>query len=466
MDNYDLTWPTLTLVIGAISWIVGTGLRRGAFLAPYSLILLILLSIFGFRPLLMPNEPASFAFYGYNIASGYELASIIGFAGTIAFVVGYAARNLYSQGKTPTSIPVPALPRLTPGRANCAAWVLLALWLLIMIVVGGGPGFLSLLFAGRSEAVNRVFAGLPAFVPALPVVACLMVATIRFKSERIRRYTPQQNLAYWIVAVAAVVPPSALGTRRFLIPSVIIMVVGSFAQTWNRKVRPAWLAAVVVAFLVLAIVPFVRSAGSRVGGRTDLLGAMSVYFRDEGARGTLDNFFLSYDTEMFNWLAYFGPRMGESVPYGWGRGTIGELLASPLPASLAPLDRWNDVLLGYAFDTACSLETVCPVPSIVGILFTDMSWIGLIFGMFLLGVLAGGFERTLLYSSGNYTAALLLVAGFSVLFARGNSMAQAWIAVQVFVVWWVAYTAMSIMSAPPRRSTERARARKREEVPS
>lgn len=469
MGNYDLTWPALTLLVGAVAWVVGTGLRRGSFLSPYSLILLILISIFGFRPLLMPSEPASYAFYGFNIANGYALATIIGFVGTTSFIMGYGVRRM-TRSRNPRGDDSHAFPRVTPRRATAAAWALLGAWLLIMIVVGGGPGFLTLLFAGRSETVNDVFSGVPAFVPALPVVACLLVATVRFQWERLRRYTRSQNLAYWVILIAAVVPPSALGTRRFLIPSVLIMIIGALGRSWNKKVRPSWVVAGVAGFLILAIVPFVRSAGSRVGSRTDLLGAMSVYFRDEGARGTLDNFFLSYDTEMFNWVAYFAPRMGERIPYGWGKGTFGEVLSSPLPAALTPFDRWNDVLLTYAFDSACSLKTVCPVPSIIGVLFTDLSWIGLVFGMAALGAACAGFEKSLLRSSGSATAALLLIAGFSVLFARGNSMAQVWIAVQVFVVWWAAYIALGTFAVPSKRSTGSARpysrtARVRNEVP-
>ncbi|MFI7583279.1 hypothetical protein ACH9DO_05735 [Kocuria sp. M1N1S27] len=447
MGNYDLTWPALTLVVGGVAWFVGTGFRRGAFLSPYSLILLILLSVFGFRPLLMPAEPVSFDFYGHDISNGYRLATIIGFVGTLSFIAGYATRRLMAREGSP-ELDRPLLPRVTPGRAALAAWALLALWLGVMIVAGGGPGFLAVLFAGRSDAANTVFAGLPAIVPALPVVSCLMAATVRFKTERIRRYRPHENMAYWIIAVVAIIPPSALGTRRFIIPSVLIMIVGALARSWDRKVRPTWLIAGIAGFLILAIVPFVRSAGSRVGGRTDLLGAMSVYFRDEGARGTLDNFFLSYDTEMFNWVAYFAPRLGETIPYGMGRGTAGEVLSMSIPAAVSPFERWNDTLLTYAFGAGCGAGTVCPVPSIVGVLHSDLSWVGLTFGMAILGVLCANYEGRLMASRGSYTALLLLATGFSILFARGNSMAQVWIAVQVFVAWWIVYIIVSTLAAP------------------
>lgn len=466
MTSDSVLWPTLTLILGAVAWFLGTGMRRGSMLSPFSQILLILISIFGFRPLLMSGEPESFIFYGYNIANGHALASLIGFVGLLGFTLGYSFQRVAVSKRAAVGT-VEELqfepPVMSPERAAVVAWSLLAIWMLAMMFVGGGPSFLILLFEGRSEAVNKVFAGVPAIVPALPVVGCLMAATVRFRWERAHLYTRSQNITYWVLAVVAVIPPSALGTRRFIIPSVLIMLLGALANTWNRKVRPGWLLGGAAAFLVLAVVPFVRSAGSRVGGETDLLGAMSVYFRDEGLRGTLSNFFLSYDTEMFNYIAFFAPRMGETIPYGMGRGTVGEIFAMPIPAAFSPFDRWNDVLLNYAFASHCSLETVCPVPSIIGVFYTDMSFPAVVAGMFILGITAANFERSILHSSGNLTALLLLVGGFSVLFARGNSMAQLWIAVQVFVLWWMACKVALALSfrrpAPQPTGTRTARVR-------
>lgn len=460
MGNHDLTWPALTLLIGAVAWVIGTGLRRGSLLSPYSLILLILLSIFGVRPLLMPGALEHFDFYGHNIASGYRQASIIGFVGTACFIVGYVARQLLAR-RNPRQVQEekrPLLPGINPGRAHTVAWALIGAWFVAMIALGGGTQFLAVLFAGRSEEANNPMAGVPAIVPALPVVACLMAATIRFKWERLRRYTRGQNLAYWLVAVMAVIPPSASGSRRFLIPSVVVMVVGALGTSWARKVRPVSLVAGFAGFLILAVIPFVRSAGSRTG-RTDLVGAIGDYFETEGVRGVLNNFFLSYDTEMFNWVAYFAPRMGDTIPYGWGRGTIGEALTMPLPAALSPFERWADVLLTYAFGGGCASGVPCPVPSIIGVLYTDLAWVGLAFGMAGLGALCAGFEPALLRSSGSATAALLLCAGFAVLFARGSSLAQVWIAVQVFIAWWAVYQATSTLSGPPRISLRTGRQR-------
>lgn len=443
MNSTDMFWPTMTIFIGIVGWLIGTRVRRGSALSPYSLMLLILVSIFGVRPLLMPAEPESYDFYGYSISSGFQAAAFLGFLGTLMFVLGsmfwsYVLRQLHER-KTSVPKPIVELPTWMPRRATAIAWGLSGSWLLLMIVLGGGVGFISLLFAGRSADVISRLENVPAFVSALPVIGCLTVATVRFQYERTLKYTRGQSLAYWLVAVTAVVPPLALGTRRYLIPSILIAVIGALANNWHGKIKLTWIATGAAGFLALAIIPFVRSAGSRtaLGGDSDLIGAMGLYFKEEGLRGTLNNFFLSYDTEMFNYVAYLSKTMGSSVPFGMGRGTIGELVAMPLPAAITPFQRWNDVLLTYAFGANCSYETACPVPSIVGVLYSDLALPGLILGMFAIGIMAARFETSMLISSGAKTSMLLLIAGFSVAFARGNSMAQVWIAVQCFIVWWV-----------------------------
>lgn len=435
----------MTLSLGLMAWLVGTKLRRGSLLSPYSLVLLILLSIYGVRPLLMPDEPRSFMFYGYSITSGFEQAAFLGFLGIMAFIVGYMAVKFGLTSKNTPQLEAAVenkaespLRDSAPVRAAAAGWALFAAWFAAMVALGGGIGFLAVLFAGRSEQSLEALAGVPAFIFALPVIGCLLIAAVRLQYERVfTLYTKSQNIGYWLVAAASVVPPSALGTRRFLIPSLVIVLLGALANDWQRKIKLKWIVAGLGGFLALAAIPFVRSAGSRTSGSTDLLGSMAAYFREEGVRGTLNNFFLSWDTEMFNYVAYLSRRMGDEIPFGFGRGTVGELLAMPIPAAISPFQRWNDVLLKYAFGSGCSIETACPVPSIIGVLYSDLAIPGLLLGMLIVGGMSARFEERLVAATGTRVGVLLLAAGFSVLIARGNSMAQIWLAVQCFVVWWL-----------------------------
>lgn len=461
--------PILATIVCLTAWVAVTRFRIGAMLSPFSIFLLMLCSIFGIRPLLMLDDESydSRYFYGYDISGGFFLASVLGLIGVVAFVLGYASARLVSTRRTRRLVTEEAIsPQFpsrhsfadlhpsAPERVTVAAILMLSMWFAVMIVVGGGPSFIALLFAGRSEQVSRVLANVPSLAFAIPVVAALLIASVRWEFERSGSgfvYTFRRNAAYWIVSAACVVPPSALGTRRFLIPSVIIVLIGAASWRWTRRIKVVWAAAAAASFLALAIFPFVRSAGSRTFGYggSDILGAMAYYLQNEGIEGVLDSFFLSYDTEMFNWVAYFAPRMGSSLEFGMGRGTFGDLIAQPMPASVMNLPIWNDYLLLQAFGGTCGDGIACPVPSIIGVLYTDLALPGLILGMFLLGIACLNFEPLLFRSHGAATAALLLAAGFSVVFARGNSMSQLWYGAQIWLVWLAVYTALITLSARP-----------------
>lgn len=455
------TWPTLTIAVGLIAWLAAVRLRRGPMLAPFSIFIVILLSIYGVRPLLMRDSPESTLFYGYVVSeSGFELAVLLGFLGTIAFIAGYGITRLLTRKKrleTFANPPEFIHPGATaPRRSFVAGWVLIAVWPAAMITVGG-LSFVIILFQGRNVETSAALANIPAIVFAVPVVACLTIAVTRFHYERFAKYTRAQSLTYWAIAAVAVIPPSALGTRRFLIPSVVIVLLGVLsARTWYKVVKPWWLVAGAAAFVVLALFPFVRSSGSRVGGSEDLIGAMSDFLREEGLRGALNGFFLSFDTEMLNWVAFFAPEMGSDIPFGMGRGTVGDLVAQTIPASISPFPIWNDYLLTQAFGGGCAIST-CPVPSIIGVLYTDLAIPGLIIGMFILGLLAARFDHSFLHArSIRYTALLLIVAGFAVVFVRGNSSSQLWYGFQIYVVWFLAD--LYVTRHRPRRPTSSPRA--------
>lgn len=430
----------MTLFVAIVGIIAGSKFRRGSVLSPFTLVLLILISIFGVRPLLMPGNPASFNMYGYNTASGFDNAALFGFIGTASFVAGYALwrmvlRHGHEKKASPVKAP-PMLPDWAPRRSMMIAWCLFGSWFLLMIIIGGGVGFLSELFGGRSPAVMAKLANVPAVVSALPVIGCTIIAGVRFQYERYVKYTVHQNLAYWLVAAVSVIPPSSIGTRRFLIPSVVMALVGALANSWTKKIRPSWVVGGVVFFFALAVIPFVRSAGSRKLGESDLLGAMNAYFGQEGVRGVLDGFFLSYDTEMFNYVSYLSQAMGSTIPFGMGRGTLGEIVGLPIPAAITPFERWNDVLLLYMYGEPCDYKQACPVPSIVGVLYSDLAIPGVISGMILLGIWSGRFEASLMTATGTKMGVLMLTVGFAISFTRGNSMAQVWLAVQCYFVWW------------------------------
>lgn len=432
--------PAFTLVGGLVAVVLVTRFRQGQLLSPMSVALLMLTAIFGVRPLLMASAGA-YDFYGGSAEQGFQVASNVGFVAVAAMCVGYLlalsrtrkkgldTRELHATSPNPRSI---TTLRVRFKLALAVAGSFVGFWFLIMAFVGGGFSFIGQLFAGRSADVILRLENVPSIVPALPVVAALIAANARVVTERERILIRGERIAYWLVILMAVVPPAALGTRRFLIPSLVAGAIGVVAARWGKRVSLRMLAILASAFVVLAILPFVRSAGSRTG-RTDLAGAIGDYFSAGGLQGVLDGFFLSYDTEMFSYISYVAPTLGESIPYGMGRLTIVDILISPIPASLSPFSTWSNEILTRLFGGGCA-EVFCPVPSLPGALYFDFGFIGVAIGMFAVGWAMSRFEDNFLSASGARLTALLTLAAFTIQIVRGNPASQIWIAFQVFIL--------------------------------
>jgi hypothetical protein len=477
MNSMSL-WPLLTVFVGSLSWVLATKGRRGSILSPFSTGLLLLVSIYGIRPLLMLNS-GEFNFYGIDIQNGFTQAAFLGFAAVLALGLGYFAGILRIRHKAspPGTRSSERISRsrfddrlVRIGPAATAAVGLLLVWIAAMIVAGGGVGFLAVLFSGRSSAVGESIQGMPAIIPVLPVIAAMLMALVRIRRERVVTLKHTEAALYWIVCALAVIPPSALGTRRFIIPTVIAALIGMSYKKWGRRFSPAVVVAAMFAFIILAIFPFVRSAGSRTGD-AGLIRSVITYFENNGLSGVLDGFFLSYDTEMFNYVSYLVPRLGNGLEFGYGRGTLGDALLAPLPAVLAPFPSWSDQLLTSAFGGTCA-TALCPVPSVVGVLYYDLAIPGVLIGMFLIGLACSRFESWFMRSEKSSVAIGLVIAGFAPLIIRGNSISQIWIAFQVAVVLILIYAVLKrfvrrpVMEIPTRRQGVSSKSISKRAVPA
>lgn len=439
--NAELIVPWTTVFLSLIGFLAVTRLRRGPTVAPMAMTLLMLLAIFGIRPIMMVENDTYWFYGGNDVRAGYVIASWVGLLSVVFLLLGYVLGAATRRQSATTDLPNWRASRVSLKHAALVSAGLLAAWLLIMVVVGGGISYIALLFEGRSDATEARLAGVPAIVPALPVAAALFVAMTRMQIERVARLPGVDRLIYWTIVALAVVPPSALGSRRFLLPSVIAGLLGALPPVWNRIISIRMVVLTAVGFVVLTIFPFVRSSGSR-GESSDLVGAIGEYFGSQGLGGTLENFFLSYDTEMFNYVAYLATRLGSSIEYGWGRGTLGDLLLSPIPASISPAPLWSNQILIQAFGGPCGIS-YCPVPSVSGVFFYDGGLPAVVAGMMVLGFVLSRFEVAFLKAEGAKLIVLLTLGAFTIQAVRGSTVSQLWIAAQIvavlIVLEWIAY---------------------------
>ena len=429
MSEPSSTWPTLTIAVGLLSWAAAVRFRRGAALAPFSLTVLMLVAIFGIRPIMMIRYD-TFDVYGLDVVTGFNATARLGFVAVTCLCVAYFYSRVTDR-RPSTSVPVRRgwqAPTIDRAVAVCMGTVLS--WFAAIVIVGGGPGAVGVLFRGRSSAAAAALGNTPVAVFCLPIAGAVLVAAARIATERTRRLTVRERILFWVAVLGAVVPPASLGGRRFILPCVLVALVAVAAPKWSKPITAKMVLLGVGSLLVLAAIPFIRSAGARKPGQGPV-GALIDYFSTTGVTETLKALFLTYDTDSFGYVAYFQPRLGDGIPYGHGRSTVGDLLVNALPVQAGEL--WSDHLLRLLFGATCA-RGVCPVASVVGVLALDFGLPAVVFGCLLLGLVYGRFERRLLAADGLGLAGLLVVAGFAPVFARGSSMSTAWIAVNVVVI--------------------------------
>jgi hypothetical protein len=429
-------WPTLTVAVGLIAWTTAVRLRRGAILAPFSLTLLMLVAIFGIRPLIM-LQTDDYHFYGRSAAAGFNAAAFAGFSGVAALTVAYWLSRSTRPGETPGDAAAVRPPWRQPPSVPVAAWLCLAAlgcWFAIMVYLGG-IGFIPLLFGGRSTQVYAVLGQVPSAVFCLPLAAAAVLCVSRIQATRTRRLAPREALTFWAGIVVSGIPSTALGTRRFLLPAALMAAMAVAYPRWHVRVTMRMAAASSGMLLLLAAIPYVRSAGARTSAHPGFIGALGDYFGTAGLAGVLQASLSSNDTEGFAYVAYVAPRLGDGIPYGYGRGTVGDALANPLPARFG-VGTWADHLLTVIFGQGCTTTSggACPISSVVGVLYFDLGIGAVIAGCAVLGWLYARFDGAFLAARSYRLLLLLVLAGFAPVVARGASLNSAWLAETVFIL--------------------------------
>lgn len=407
----------------------------GRWLAPDTLSMLMLFMIFGIRPLFR-NRFQVRSIYGLTpSAAGSRTALIAGILGMAAFAGAAFVFRLRPRSRALLQNKSPQVPRrrvrvtavgaLTIAIGGTVTYVLLVLLL-------AGPSVLRSLSGGRSVAAN--LGSMPEIGLLVPIAGSVAAAIFILSRRGLRISRTEVYLVIAAIAVSVIVL-AQLGNRRFLIPSILIPAIAALIRKPVR-LRLLHCAGVFAALVILAIIPMVRSAGARSPG-DNLVTASWRYLQAEGIEGALTPIFSSYDTEMLDYVAIGSDeiRDGAGPGFGKGRGTLLEFVTRPLPSSMNPGRPYSDQMLTSLYGGGCG-KPVCPVASVVGVLYFDGSQPFVLAGCFLVGA----FVRWLSIRW-TYNAQLGLLGTTSV--AVASSFAFVGVRTDtVHAMWWCIYSLM------------------------
>jgi oligosaccharide repeat unit polymerase len=427
MNDFS-TGKYLALILvchSVLSIVIYSRLKIYYLLNPFVTAHAVLISIFGLRPLIM-RYPEDFSFYGLDSVTGFNSAVIAGLVASVSLTFGF----IFSKPINTTGFKFKNfLGEKVLIRARLVSMLLMVIWVALMFLIGG-TSVLSLLSQGRSDELNANFRGVPILLQALPASSFIIFCSsllILGRFQKISRANGMELICLFLLTAA---PSALLGDRRIIFPMAICMLWVLLQNKRDFRLGVLSSLGFVVAGLILTIYPFVRSSGAREG--INLPTATYRFFRENGLVDVFRGYLVKNDTEMFNFVSYLTPRVGTEYQFGYGRGTFIDLLREALPSSLGA-QTWSDMILTRMFGGGCA-SGLCPVPSLVGVLFYDLGILGVVSGFFLLGFLAKKYDGVVSTSSGLALVLTLTFGAYCTVIVRGSSIAMIWIALNVVLV--------------------------------
>lgn len=408
----------------------------GRFLAPDSMATIMLIAIFTIRPM-FTNRFDELPWYGLYVPNSAEetVALGVGITGLTGFLLGvFIARLRPAKLK--------ALQSQEAGRRSYEGWFFgrgklvfttaagLGAYVTLLIAAAG-PGIIRQLAGGRSSEVT--LGGVPEIVLMIPLAGSIAAAFFILGAKKRQLNLVDLTLIIGCTA-ASILMVSQLGTRRFIIPAMLLPVLAALIRKPTRvKAKHVVIGAATVLFL--AIVPMVRAAGARRVGE-NLATASWRYFQEEGVGGVLRPVFASYDTEMFDYIAV-ASRGLSGEEYGLGRGTIIEFLARPIPSFTGIGDLtgmpFSDQMITKLFGGGCG-QPFCPVASLPGVLYFDGGFILVFLGSVAFGAALRATANRWVYNQGLspfQMFAIVSISSFALVAARTNT---------IHTMWWCIYT--------------------------
>jgi hypothetical protein len=343
--------------------------------------------LFGVRPLYI-IAGGEYDFLGHQTEGQLTAVLGLGLLGSLSFGLGYFLfkRNVTAQGAEAANDR--ATPSLVARRSVAVVGLLtgalgLGLFALNLLRMGPPGTVIPLWLGGHSNQLTQASAGSSEYLTAAPILlACAATAIGVVFAWRLTRLQ--------LLGVASLVALSAAvflinGDRRFLLPCVLVPVVVYYLSAGRRPGRKLIAVVIPLAFVLLATVPWFRTAAGRAefGGIPTILAASVT-----SPLTAWDRFITLNDTEMESALSVQLQEQQSPSDFYYGRATIGDLILAPIPSAVfpgKPETARNDMLI-RTFGGPCTAGHFCPDFSVIGTFYQDLWWPGVFLGMVALGI--------------------------------------------------------------------------------
>jgi len=446
--NVTLAWVTIALL--AVPIVISPYKGFGRVLSASGIGSLMLIAIFGARPIALHHWGVP-SFYGYDVSGELGYSQKVAIATAFAWTAGVLAvgrgRGRDQHNKVATKASRPHLASASLVRIYVLAVAGVFGWLAALLASGGAAGVVHIL-AGRSASNASTLDNLPTFVLVLPVLgsaaATVFITTLRKDHE----FSRAEVTALLSATALSILANVVIGNRKFIVPSALAPLAALVFLRDGRLPRK-FFPLIPLSVLILAVIPFVRSTGARKPGQS-LASAIFEFITGTGLLGVLRDFLTSFDTEMYSYIALVGPRLGQAIPYGDGRGTLLEAVLYPLPSRFVP-PVYSDHILTTFFGGGCNTG-VCPVASASGTFLFDFGIPGVLVGLFALGYLFRRLEVSCAHggASPQRLQVLALLSSFSVVILRTNSVDAGWWFLYSFALVLFARRVLTTNVAPER----------------
>lgn len=352
-----------------------------------------LVVLFGIRPIYMMTSGDYTYEQMYNMQGQFTSTLVLGLIASLAFVVGYEIfvrrPAVGDRRSVPSAVNIRTIYRYGMVLVSLGT----ALFIVHLALGGSVSASFRAVAQGESAQTGDLFENSSEYLSAAPIlVACAGILL----SATIRRPTFGQRLAVLFTTFLPVILFYLAGTRRFIIPAIVITLLVVYMQGGRRPRTRNVVLVVPVVFLILATIPFARAQGAREQAG----GADAIFRKSLSNPADISMKFIgSVDTAMLPALGVELDTLKRPADFYYGRATFGDLLLAPIPHVVIPgkpRTARND-LLTRTFGAPCS-RAGCPDFSIIGTFYQDGWYIGVVCGMVLLGALAGRVWRRLIAS--------------------------------------------------------------------